>query len=90
MLRISHCLDNRLTDGGKFVSPMHRMRSTLQKHYFSASGTHFCYRLSKSQGLIRPEGLGKLEKSTTITSTNTNNKVKVKLSRNRPWRPIGL
>jgi hypothetical protein len=23
MLRITHCLDNRLTDGGKVVSPTH-------------------------------------------------------------------
>jgi hypothetical protein len=35
---------------------------TPQKHYFYASGTHFCYRLSKLQGLVRPEGLGKLIK----------------------------
>jgi hypothetical protein len=27
MLRILYCLDNRLTDGGKIVSPMHRPRS---------------------------------------------------------------
>jgi hypothetical protein len=36
VLRISHCLDNWLTDVGKVVSPVHL------KHYFSASGTHFC------------------------------------------------
>jgi hypothetical protein len=35
-------LDNQLTDGGKIVSPAHWPRSTPQKHYFSASGTHFC------------------------------------------------
>jgi hypothetical protein len=35
---------------------------TPQKHYFYASGTHFCYRLSKPQGLVRPEGLGELIK----------------------------
>jgi hypothetical protein len=35
-------LDNRFTDGGEVVSPTHRLRSTPQKHYFSASGTHFC------------------------------------------------
>jgi hypothetical protein len=40
MLRILHCLNSRLTDGGKVVSPTHRPRSTPQKHYFSASGTH--------------------------------------------------
>jgi hypothetical protein len=62
MLRIPHCLDSRLADGGEAVSPTHRPRSTPQKHYFSASGTHFCYRLSKPQGLARPEGLGKLKK----------------------------
>jgi hypothetical protein len=61
MLRIEHRLDNRLTDGGKFVSPTHRLRSTPQKHYFSASGTHFCKRLSKPQGLVRLRGLGKLK-----------------------------
>jgi hypothetical protein len=35
---------------------------TPQKHYLYVSGTHFCYRLSKPQGLARPEGLGKLIK----------------------------
>jgi hypothetical protein len=42
MLRIPHCLGNLLTDGGTVVSPTHRPRSTPQKHYFSASDTHFC------------------------------------------------
>jgi hypothetical protein len=31
-----------------------------QKHYFSARGTHFCPRLSKTQDLVRLRGLGKL------------------------------
>jgi hypothetical protein len=43
MLRILHSLDNRFTDGGEFVSLAHR------KLPFSASGTHFCQRLSKPQ-----------------------------------------
>jgi hypothetical protein len=30
MLRIPHCLDSRLTDGGKFVSLTHVLRSTPQ------------------------------------------------------------
>jgi hypothetical protein len=34
MLRIPHCLDNLLTDGGKVVSFKHRQRSTPQEHYF--------------------------------------------------------
>jgi hypothetical protein len=33
MLRIRDCVDNRLTDGGNFVSLTHN---------FSASDTHFC------------------------------------------------
>jgi hypothetical protein len=61
MLRIPHCLDNRLTDGGEVVSPTHRPRFIPQKHYFSASVTHFCYRLSKPQAIVRLEGLGKLK-----------------------------
>jgi hypothetical protein len=48
MLRIPHCLDNRLTDGDEVVSPTHRPRSTPQKH-FSVSDTHFCQRLSEPQ-----------------------------------------
>jgi hypothetical protein len=35
MLRIPHCLDNRLTDGGKVVSPTHRRNS--EYHIFSQS-----------------------------------------------------
>jgi hypothetical protein len=60
MLRIPHCIDNRLIDGGKVVSPTHRPHFTPQKHYssFNVSGTHFCQRLSKPQGLVQLEGLG--------------------------------
>jgi hypothetical protein len=42
MSRIPHCLDSRLSDGGKVVNPTHQPRSTTQKHYFSAYRTHFC------------------------------------------------
>jgi hypothetical protein len=31
--------------------------------FISTSGTHFCWRLSKPQSLMRPEGLGKLIKN---------------------------
>jgi hypothetical protein len=61
MLSIPHCLDIRLADGGKVVGPTHRPRSTPQNHYFSTSGTHFYWRLSKHQGLVQPEGLGELK-----------------------------
>jgi hypothetical protein len=58
MFRVLHCLDNRLTDGGKVVSPTNQPHFNPQKHYYLyVSGTHFCSRLSKSQGLVRPEGL---------------------------------
>jgi hypothetical protein len=68
MLRIPHCLDSRLTDGGKVEIPKCRQRSSTQKQYFSASGTHFCYWLSKPQGLVRLEGLGKLKKKSLTSS----------------------
>jgi hypothetical protein len=42
MLKIPHCLDSRLIHEGKVVILTHRPRSTPHKHYFSASGTHFC------------------------------------------------
>jgi hypothetical protein len=71
MLRIPHCLDIRLTDGGKVVSPTHRPRSTPQKHYFSASGNNFCYSLSEPQDLVRSEELGKFKKLIHLTGSLT-------------------
>jgi hypothetical protein len=71
MLRIPHCLDSRLTDGGKVVRPKHRLRSIPQKHYFSAFDSHFCYRLSESQGLVRPQGLGKLRNFIHLIGSRT-------------------
>jgi hypothetical protein len=47
---------------GKVVILTHRLRSTPQKHYFSASDTHFCQRLSEPQGLVQVEGSGTLKK----------------------------
>jgi hypothetical protein len=41
MLRIPHCLDNRLTDGGKVVSLTHPSDYTLQKHYYLKNETLF-------------------------------------------------
>jgi hypothetical protein len=71
MLKIPHCVDNRLADGGKIVSPTHWSRSTTQKHYFSAFSTHFYYRLSEPQGILRPEGLGKLKKCIHLIGSRT-------------------
>jgi hypothetical protein len=38
MLRFPHFLDNRLINGGKFVSPTRRLPFTLK----NIPGTHFC------------------------------------------------
>jgi hypothetical protein len=65
MLRIPHCLDKRLTDGGEVVSLMHRPRSTPQKHFLFVFVTNICQWPSKPQGLVRLEGLGKLLNSIT-------------------------
>jgi hypothetical protein len=74
MLRISHCLDNRLIDGGKFVKPQAPAELYSPETlfiFFNVSGTHFCSRLSKPQGLVRPEGLGKFKiKSEVIPVTD--------------------
>jgi hypothetical protein len=68
MLRIPHYVDNRVTEGGKVFIHTNQPRYTLHKHYFSLSGPHFCYRLSKPQGLVGSEGLGKLKHSALITT----------------------
>jgi hypothetical protein len=44
---------------------------TPQKHYFYASGTQLCYRVSKPQGLVRPEGFGKLIKIIHLIGSRT-------------------
>jgi hypothetical protein len=51
---------------------MHHPRSTPQKHYFSAFGIHFCYRLSKPECLERPDWLGKLKKNSFMRSRTRN------------------
>jgi hypothetical protein len=52
VLRITHFLANRLTNGGD-VSLMHRPRSTPQKPLIVVSDIHFSQRLSKPQVLVR-------------------------------------
>jgi hypothetical protein len=61
-------LYNRLTDGGKFVNRTHWPHSASQNHYFSTSGNHFCY---KPHGLVRPEGVGKLNKFIPLIESRT-------------------
>jgi hypothetical protein len=71
MLRIQHRINCRLTDGCRIVGPTHRPHFTPQEHYFSISGTHFCSRLSEPQGLVRPEGLGKLKTCIHLIGSRT-------------------
>jgi hypothetical protein len=61
---VDHTLSRQSArNGGKIIS-LTRQPSLYpaphKKHYFTASGTHFCWRLSKPQDLVRPEGLSKL------------------------------
>jgi hypothetical protein len=53
MLRILHCLHSRLTDGGK-LSTLSTGRALLPRNII--------FLLSKPQGLVRSEELGKLKK----------------------------
>jgi hypothetical protein len=63
-LRIPLCIDNRLRDGGNVVRPTYPPHFTPQKHYYLyVSCTHFYWKLSKPQGLVRPKGLGKFKNS---------------------------
>jgi hypothetical protein len=71
MLWIPHCLDNRLTDGGKVVSLTSLQSFTPPKLYFSASGTHFCDGLRKPQGLVRLKGSGKWIKTIRLIRSRT-------------------
>jgi hypothetical protein len=63
---------NLLTHSSKVISPKQWPLSTPQKHsYVSASGTHFCKRLSEPQGLVRLEGLGKSKKFIHLIGSQT-------------------
>jgi hypothetical protein len=63
MLRIPHCLDNRLSGVREVVWITRRPRSTTQKQFFFLLLVLISVkRLSKLQGLVRPEGLRKLRK----------------------------
>jgi hypothetical protein len=54
MSRLPHFLDSWLEDGGEVVS------FTRRPHFapWKIPGTHFGWRLSRSQGIVRLEGLG--------------------------------
>jgi uncharacterized protein (DUF1919 family) len=60
MLRIPHCLDNRFTVGGEFVSLIQSPRSAIHKYFFFVSDTTFNYMLSKPLAIVRSEREGAL------------------------------
>jgi hypothetical protein len=63
ILRFPHSPENRLKVGGKIVGFTRRPPLYLPEIFFIfACGTHFCQKLSKPQGLVRPERSGKLIK----------------------------
>jgi hypothetical protein len=45
------------------MSAVRTGRTLLPETLVCAFGTNFCYRLSKPQGLVTPEGLDKLKKN---------------------------
>jgi hypothetical protein len=70
--RNPHYLDCWLTYGGEVVSLTHLPRPTPQRHSFTfLFGTHFCQRLSKSQGLVQPNLLGKFIKLIYLIGSET-------------------
>jgi hypothetical protein len=80
MLRIPDCRDNRLTDGGgKVVSPMRQgcqpcapAAALLPRNsIFMLLVLISVKRLSKPQGLVRPEELGKLIKIIHLIGSRT-------------------
>jgi hypothetical protein len=67
MLRIPHCLNNRLTDGDKVVSRKHRPRSTPQKHLFFYFWYSFLLEAGCTPG---PSAAGRIRKIEDIHSSH--------------------
>jgi hypothetical protein len=69
MSRLSHILDNRLTDGDEAVSLMRRLPFMHRK----IPGTHFLYRLSWPQGHSAAGRITSIEKSNDFIRNRTRN-----------------
>jgi hypothetical protein len=65
--RLSHFLDNRLTDGGEVVSLTRVPPFTPRK----IPGTHFCYRLRRPQGHSAAGRIRSIEKSNDFIRNRT-------------------
>jgi hypothetical protein len=71
MLIIPHCLDNRLTDGGKVVRTMHPQHFTPQKHYyFYVPGTHFCLLVLNYFSITARRYMGKIRYNSNVLVLN--------------------
>jgi hypothetical protein len=66
--KLPHCIDNRLTDGGKVVSRTRQPRFTHKK----SSDTNFCFndRVNR-RVMVWLEGLSKLKKFNNLFGTRT-------------------
>jgi hypothetical protein len=62
MLRIPHCLESRLTGGGKVVSLTLRPRSTPEKHFLL---------LISVRGSVNPRAIVRLEELGTLKKINS-------------------
>jgi hypothetical protein len=56
MLRISHCLDSQLTDGGNVVSLAHQPNFTSQKLFFFLFSIVIYFRTSGGEYSITDDG----------------------------------
>jgi hypothetical protein len=63
MSRLSHFLDDRLTDGGEVVSLTRWPIFTSRK----IPGTHFCQRLGRPQGHSAADRIKPIEKFSDLT-----------------------
>jgi hypothetical protein len=63
MLRIAHCVDSWLTDGGKVVSLLRRVSSLPRR---IIRGTYFYWRLIQFKGNSEAGGLVKFKKSSDL------------------------
>jgi hypothetical protein len=68
MLKIPHCLENRLADGDEVVSPTHGS-ALLPNEHFSLCFS-LCYS-SKPRGIVRPEEVRKFIKFSYIIGSRT-------------------
>jgi hypothetical protein len=69
MPRLPHFLDNRLKDGGEVVSLTRRPPFTPSKF----PGTHFCWRLRRTQSHSAAGRMRSIEKSNDLIGNRTRN-----------------